>query len=141
MGLATLGIGILPDHAQIGTAAALLLVLLRILQGLSVGGEFTDLVVMLAEQAPLDRRGFVASWAEMGGIVGMLLGSGVGALTSSLLGDAAMHARIEIKSRGRESKLMLRTLPRLIRLPDRSNFIIFTRTTANSIEIRLIEND
>lgn len=92
MGIATLGIGILPVHAQIGTAAALLLVVLRILQGLSVGGEFTDSVVMLAEQAPLDRRGFVASWAEMGGIVGMLLGSGVGALTSSVLGDAAMHA-------------------------------------------------
>ncbi len=92
MGLATLGIGILPDHAQIGTAAALLLVVLRILQGLSVGGEFTDSVVMLAEQAPLDRRGFVASWAEIGGIVGMLLGSGIGALTSSVLGDAAMHA-------------------------------------------------
>jgi MFS transporter, MHS family, proline/betaine transporter len=92
MGLATLGIGVLPDHAQIGTAAALLLVVLRILQGLSVGGEFTDSVVMLAEQAPDDRRGFVASWAEMGGIVGMLLGSGVGAVTSSVLGEAAMLA-------------------------------------------------
>jgi MFS transporter, MHS family, proline/betaine transporter len=92
MGLATLAIGVLPDHAQIGTAAALLLVVLRIFQGLSLGGEFTDSVVMLAEQAPHDRRGFVASWPEMGGIVGMLLGSGVGALTSSVLGDAEMLA-------------------------------------------------
>jgi MFS transporter, MHS family, proline/betaine transporter len=92
MGLATLAIGLLPDHTQIGTAAALLLVALRILQGLSVGGEFTASVVMLAEHAPDDRRGFVASWAEIGGIVGMLVGSGVGALTSSVLGEAEMHA-------------------------------------------------
>jgi MFS transporter, MHS family, proline/betaine transporter len=92
MGLATLAIGVLPDHAQIGVAAALLLVILRVIQGLSVGGEFTDSVVMLAEQAPLDRRGFVASWPEMGGIAGMLLGSGVGALTSSVLGEAGMLA-------------------------------------------------
>lgn len=92
MGLATLGIGLLPDHAQIGSAAALLLVVLRVLQGLSVGGEFTNSVVMLAEHAPNERRGFVASWAEMGGIVGMLLGSGVAALTSNVLGEAAMQA-------------------------------------------------
>jgi MFS transporter, MHS family, proline/betaine transporter len=92
MGLATLGIGLLPDHAQIGTAAAVLLVVFRVLQGLSVGGEFTDSVVMLAEQAPDDRRGFVASWAEMGGIVGMLLGSGIGAVTSNVIGEAEMQA-------------------------------------------------
>lgn len=92
MGLATLGIGFLPDHAQIGTAATFLLVALRIVQGLSVGGEFTGTIVMLAEQAPADRRGFVASWAEMGGIVGMILGSAVGALVSSVLGSAEMHA-------------------------------------------------
>jgi MHS family proline/betaine transporter-like MFS transporter len=92
MGLATFAIGVLPDHAQIGTAAALLLVVLRIFQGLSVGGEFTDSIVMLAEHAQPDRRGFVASWPEIGGIVGMLLGSGVGALTSSVLGEAEMLA-------------------------------------------------
>ncbi len=92
MGLATLGIGLLPVHAQIGTTAAVLLVVLRIFQGFSVGGEFTDSVVMLAEHAPNERRGFVASWAEMGGIVGMLLGSGIGALTSSVLGEAEMQA-------------------------------------------------
>jgi MFS transporter, MHS family, proline/betaine transporter len=92
MGLATLAIGLLLGHAEIGAAAALLLVALRVLQGLSVGGEFTDSVVMLAEHAPDDRRGFVASWAEMGGIVGMLVGPGVAALTSSVLGKAEMYA-------------------------------------------------
>jgi MHS family proline/betaine transporter-like MFS transporter len=92
MGLATLAIGILPDHRHIGALAPLLLVVLRIIQGLSLGGEFTDSVVMLAEHAPNDRRGFVASWAEMGGIVGMLIGSGVGALASSVLGESGMLA-------------------------------------------------
>ena len=92
MGLATLGIGVLPDHSHIGAFAPLLLVILRIIQGLSLGGEFTDSVVMLAEYASNDRRGFVASWAEMGGIVGMLIGSGVGALASSVLGETGMLA-------------------------------------------------
>jgi MFS transporter, MHS family, proline/betaine transporter len=63
MGLATLGIGLLPVHAQIGAAAALFLVIFRIVQGLSVGGEFTDSVVLLPEQAPNNQRGFIASWA------------------------------------------------------------------------------
>ena len=92
MGLATLAIGILPDHASIGIAAPLILVALRILQGLSLGGEFTGSVVMLAENAPIDRRGFVASWPELGGIVGLILGSGVGALASNVLGEAGMLA-------------------------------------------------
>jgi MHS family proline/betaine transporter-like MFS transporter len=65
MGLATLAIGLLPVHAQIGTAAAVLLVALRVLQGLSLGGEFTDSVVLLAESAPPERRGFVAAWPEI----------------------------------------------------------------------------
>jgi len=92
MGLATLGIGLLPDHAHIGAAAALLLVTLRIVQGLSLGGEFTGSIVMLAEQAPDRRRGFIASWPELGCVVGMLVGSGVGALISSLLSAEDMQA-------------------------------------------------
>jgi len=92
MGLATLGIGLLPDHAQIGAAAAFLLVALRIVQGLSLGGEFTGSIVMLAEQAPDDRRGFVAAWPEMGCVVGMLVGSGVGALISGALDTADLQA-------------------------------------------------
>ena len=63
MGLATLGIGLLPVHAQIGTTAAVLLVVLQIFQGFSVDREFTD-GVMLAEHAPNERRGFVASWRK-----------------------------------------------------------------------------
>ena len=92
MGAATLAIGVLPAHAQIGTAAAFLLVVLRILQGISVGGEYTGSIVFLGEHAPPEKRGLQSCWPEFGGIIGFLLGSGIGALTSNLLGEQAMHA-------------------------------------------------
>ena len=92
MGLATVSIGVLPDHAVLGTTAAALLVLLRVFQGLSVGGEFTGSIVFLAEQAPPNRRGLRACWPQFGCLIGFLLGSGIGALTSTILGEAAMDA-------------------------------------------------
>jgi MHS family proline/betaine transporter-like MFS transporter len=91
MGAATFAIGILPDHQQIGTAAAVLLVIFRIAQGLSVGGEYAGSIVFMAEHAPPARRGFYASWAQFGCLIGFLLGSGIGALTSTILGDAVMN--------------------------------------------------
>ena len=90
MGTATCAIGLLPDHSQIGTAAALLLVLFRVLQGLSVGGEYSGSIVFMAEHAPAGRRGLDASWPQFGCLIGFLLGSGVGALTSTILGDETM---------------------------------------------------
>ncbi|MEM7224740.1 MAG: MFS transporter [Pseudomonadota bacterium] len=92
MGGATASIGLLPDHAALGTTAAALLVLLRVFQGLSVGGEFTGSIVFLAEHAPPAHRGLRASWPQFGCLIGFLLGSGVGALTSTVLGEAAMAA-------------------------------------------------
>src|SRR5262245_38165788 len=62
MGAATLAIAALPDHAEIGATAALLLVVLRILQGLSVGGEYSGSIVFLAEHAPPEERGLYACW-------------------------------------------------------------------------------
>lgn len=81
-------IGLLPDHATIGIAAAVLMVLMRMLQGLSVGGEYTGSIVYLAEHSPNDRRGFFTSWTLFGAVGGILLGSGVGALISNLLTEA-----------------------------------------------------
>jgi MHS family proline/betaine transporter-like MFS transporter len=78
-------IGILPDHATIGVSAAVLMVLMRMLQGMAVGGEYTSSIVYLAEHAPSKRRGFFTSWTLVGAVGGILLGSGVGALLSNLL--------------------------------------------------------
>jgi MFS transporter, MHS family, proline/betaine transporter len=90
MGAATTAIGLLPDHGEIGTSAAVLLVLFRILQGLSVGGEYSGSIVFVAEHAPAHRRGLDASWPQFGAVVGFLLGSAVGALTANVFGQDAM---------------------------------------------------
>lgn len=90
MGASTFAIGLVPDVAQIGESAAIILVLLRILQGLSMGGEYTASIVFLAESAPAARRGFYACWPQFACLLGVLLGSGIAALTGSLLGEEAM---------------------------------------------------
>jgi len=92
MAVPTFLIGVLPDHQQVGVAASVLLVGLRLMQGLSVGGEFTTSVVFLVESAAPDRRGFIGSWSPFGATAGMLLGSAVGALTSAVFSAAAVEA-------------------------------------------------
>jgi MHS family proline/betaine transporter-like MFS transporter len=92
MGAGTTAIGVLPTHAELGTTAAVLLVVLRILQGLSVGGEYPSSIVFLGEHAPPERRGYVASWPMFGSVVGFLLGSAFGALLSNLMSEAALEA-------------------------------------------------
>ena len=73
--VATLGIGLLPGHASIGVAAPALLVVLRLLQGFSAGGEMGGASAFVAEHAPPRRRGYLVAWVEMGCILGFLLGS------------------------------------------------------------------
>jgi MHS family proline/betaine transporter-like MFS transporter len=92
MAIPTFLIGILPDHAVIGPAATMLLVLCRMVQGLSVGGEFTTSIVYLVEGAPPHRRGLAGSWSGFGATMGVLLGSAVAALTTSLLSETALHS-------------------------------------------------
>ncbi len=92
MGVGTTAIGVLPTHAEIGTAAGVLLLVLRILQGLSVGGEYPGSIVFLAEHAPPEWRGYFASWPMFGSTVGFLLGSALVALISSLMSEAALEA-------------------------------------------------
>lgn len=72
---ATLGIGLLPGYASIGVVAPVLLVLLRLLQGFSAGGEIGGASAFVAEYAPPRRRGYLVAWVEMGCILGFLLGS------------------------------------------------------------------
>jgi MFS transporter, MHS family, proline/betaine transporter len=92
MAVPTFLIGVLPTHAQIGAAASALLVVLRLIQGLSVGGECATSTIFLVEQAPPGKRGLLGSWAMFGAIAGILLGSAVGALVLALFGPAAAES-------------------------------------------------
>jgi MHS family shikimate/dehydroshikimate transporter-like MFS transporter len=84
MGLATSCIGILPTYAQIGAWAPALLVALRFVQGLGVGGEWGGAVLMAIEHAPPGRRGFYGSWPQVGVPLGLILANGVFAVFSRL---------------------------------------------------------
>lgn len=73
MGAATTAVGLLPTTSQIGVAAPILLVVLRIIQGLAVGGEWGGAMLVALEHSPAKRRGFAASFANMGGPAGAVL--------------------------------------------------------------------
>ena len=90
MGLSSLAIGLLPTHAQIGMSAGALLVMLRMLQGFSVGGEFTGSITYASEAASRGHAGFLSSLATAGGLVGFSLGSFTAALIGWTLGQQAM---------------------------------------------------
>ena len=87
MGVSTFLIGLVPTYAQIGIAAPLLLLLLRILQGIGLGGEWGGAVLMAYEYAPPDKRGYYASLPQIGLAIGLCLASGAVALLSSTLSD------------------------------------------------------
>jgi MFS transporter, MHS family, shikimate and dehydroshikimate transport protein len=84
MGFGTFLIGCLPTYQQIGVAAPLLLIGLRLLQGIGVGGEWGGAVVMVLESAPQHRRGFYASLVQLGLPIGVLTSTVVFALVSRL---------------------------------------------------------
>ncbi len=90
MAVPTMLIGFLPTVAQIGIFAPLLLIVLRLFQGLAVGGEFTTSIVLLVEGAQRTRRGYVGSFAPFGAVGGMLIGSAVGAAITGFLPAAAI---------------------------------------------------
>jgi metabolite-proton symporter len=87
MGVATVMIGLLPTYAQIGIWAPILLILLRLIQGFAVGGEWGGAVLLAAEHGDARRRGFWASWPQAGVPLGLVLASGVLALMSALLSN------------------------------------------------------
>jgi MFS family permease len=84
MGVATTLVGLLPTYAAIGMAAPILLVLLRILQGISAGGEWGGAVLMAVEHAPKTRRGVFGASPQMGVPLGLLLASGMLALMATI---------------------------------------------------------
>lgn len=86
MGIATALMGVLPSFAAIGVAAPLLLVVLRVLQGIGVGGEWGGSVLLSMEWGTQRRRGFMASWPQLGVPLGLLLSTGMVRLFSSVAG-------------------------------------------------------
>lgn len=92
MAIPTFIIGLLPTHEKIGYAAAILMVVMRMLQGLSVGGEYTGSIVFLVEHAPPHKRGFFSSFSMIGATIGILMGSGIGALITGLLTEAQLES-------------------------------------------------
>ncbi len=77
MGVATFLIGVLPTYESAGLLAPILLVVLRILQGIAVGGEWGGAALLVVEHAPMEKRGFYGSWPQMGSSAGLLLATGL----------------------------------------------------------------
>lgn len=92
MGLATFTIGLLPDHGSIGVAAPLLLVGLRLMQGLALGGEYGGAATFIAEHAPPGRRGAATGFLQTTATLGLLLSIVVILATRAVLGEAAFAA-------------------------------------------------
>jgi MHS family proline/betaine transporter-like MFS transporter len=92
MGISTFAIGCLPTYAQIGVWAPILLACCRLLQGISTGGEWGSCMSFLAEYSTPYNRGLIVSWSQFSIAIGLLLGSGFGAILSSLLSPEAMNA-------------------------------------------------
>jgi metabolite-proton symporter len=92
MGIATILIGCLPGYDSVGILAPILLVTLRLIQGLAIGGEWGGAVLMVTEHAPKGRRGFYGSWPQIGFSGGLLLATGLLAILSNTLSDAAFES-------------------------------------------------
>lgn len=92
MAIPTFLIGILPGYAAIGIMAPLLLTLLRTVQGLSLGGEYTTSMVFMVEHAPPHRRSFAGAVAVSGAIIGILAGSAMGALLAAAMSQDMLAA-------------------------------------------------
>ncbi|KFG93657.1 MFS transporter [Burkholderia paludis] len=84
MGAATVGMGLLPTYREIGIAAPVALVLLRVLQGLAAGGEWSGSILLIHENAPADRRGALAAWSPCGAAFGFVLSTAAFLLVQQL---------------------------------------------------------
>jgi MHS family shikimate/dehydroshikimate transporter-like MFS transporter len=84
MGVSTFCIGLLPTYASIGVLAPILLIVLRVIQGIGLGGEWGGASLMVLEHAPSDKRGFYTSFVQIGFPIGLVLATSVFALAAKL---------------------------------------------------------
>ena len=91
MAASTFAVGLLPGYAQIGIWAAALLVILKLVQGFSTGGEYAGATTFVSEYAPDKRRGFFASFLDMGSYIGFALGAALVSILQLTLGQSAME--------------------------------------------------
>jgi MFS family permease len=91
MGVSTFAVGFLPDYNQIGIWAPILLVLLRIMQGFALGGEYGGAVIYVAEHSPAHKRGWNTSWVQTSAALGLLLALAVVYITRISVGEAAFQ--------------------------------------------------
>lgn len=89
MGGSTFLIGIIPSYQSIGYAAPILVLILRLIQGLALGGEYGGAATYVAEHAPANKRGFFTSWIQTTATLGLFLSLGVIVLTKNTLGSEA----------------------------------------------------
>lgn len=90
MAVGTFAVGLLPGYNAIGFTAPLLLVVCRLVQGFSTGGEYAGATTYIAEYAPDTRRGFLGSWLDFGTFIGFSLGSGLVTVLTASLGPDSM---------------------------------------------------
>ena len=91
MGLATLGVGFIPSYDSIGVAAPILLVALRFIQGIALGGEYGGAVLMTIEHSPEAKRGFYGSWVQTGAQFGLIVANVVYLIIGSTVGDETFN--------------------------------------------------
>src|SRR5215211_4771648 len=92
MGLCTFAVGLLPTYETLGAAAGIILIVLRILQGLALGGEYGGAATYVAEHAPSEKRGLMTSWIQTTATLGLFISLGVILITRQSLGEDAFGA-------------------------------------------------
>ena len=92
MGLATVAIGLLPDYGQIGILAPILLLLMRVLQGFALGGEYGGAAIYVAEHSPPKRRGLLTGWIQTTAAFGLIGALSVILITRAIVGTEAFDA-------------------------------------------------
>lgn len=87
MAVSTFCIGLIPSYTLIGNWAPVILLLTKLAQGFSIGGEYSGAAIFVAEYSPDRKRGFMGSWLDFGSIAGFVLGASVVLLISSIVGE------------------------------------------------------